>query len=183
MLSVEWRHRRCIGSTNNVPSPRAVTQHSTLNCHHGTTDFSQTRISTSPSFHLLIRPPEMFLGPLLFVELAKPDRGRDAARVARGSGVLLVFVVSADRDDDMIEMFAENLEDFVDRLLLGLVHGGKVTSESDGCRVGKRDAAQSPGFAVHCGCAPLGNGGASIPARGSVPASSCRQWATSPAGP
>ena len=75
--------------------------------------------------HLLIRPPKVFLGPLLLVELAKPDRGGDAAGVACGGGVLLVFVVSANGDYDMIEVFAENLEDSVDRLLLGLVHGGK----------------------------------------------------------
>ena len=38
------------------------------------------------------------------------------------------------------------------------------------------------GFASNCGQAPTGRGGASLPARGSVPLSSCRQWATSPAG-
>jgi hypothetical protein len=31
---------------------------------------------------------------------------------------------------------------------------------------------------VHCGWAPGGKGGASVPARGSVPLSSWRQWAT-----
>ena len=45
------------------------------------------------------------------------------------------------------------------------------------------EAGLAHGFSVHCGRAPSGRGGASTPARGRVPASSWRQWATSPAGP
>ena len=45
------------------------------------------------------------------------------------------------------------------------------------------DAVGGHGFSADCGHAPAGSGGASAPARGSVPSSSCRQWATSPAGP
>ncbi len=44
------------------------------------------------------------------------------------------------------------------------------------------DSAEA-GASVHCGQAPAGSGGASSPARGRVPSSSCRQCATSPAGP
>ena len=43
--------------------------------------------------------------------------------------------------------------------------------------------AHAFGFSVHCGWAPAGSAGTSTPARGSVPSSSWRQWATSPAGP
>ena len=43
-----------------------------------------------------------------------------------------------------------------------------------------RGARVSPCIAAD---APAGSGGASTPARGSVPSSSWRQWATSPAGP
>src|SRR5690606_19761389 len=46
-----------------------------------------------------------------------------------------------------------------------------------------QDYSDAAGGSVHCGHAFCGSGGASTPAFGRVPSSSCFQWATSPAGP
>ena len=56
----------------------------------------------------------MLLRPLLLVELAQTDGGRDASAERSRRRVLFVFVVSADGDDHVLKVLAQNLEHSID---------------------------------------------------------------------
>ncbi len=75
---------------------------------------------------IFVGTPEVFLGPAFLVELAEADGGRDAAVVRRRGRVLFVLVIGADGDYHMIKVLAEHLKSFVDHLLLGFGHAGRV---------------------------------------------------------
>lgn len=77
----------------------------------------------------------MLFLPFGLVEFAKPESRSDPAAVGSGRGVLLVFVIPTDGDDGVIEVLAEEFDNFVEDFLLGGIHAFVEKTEMRECEV------------------------------------------------